>query len=142
LGTESLMLAIVAGVIASALTFRLPRILMEWIIQRPVNFSLEPDWHVFAFLFVTTVAAALVAANAPIRTVLSLDLNSTLRGVTDQPRGRVRRGNMLMSAEIGGAAALLVATIALTRLPARIANSPPQFDARHVLAMNLRAPEP
>jgi putative ABC transport system permease protein len=47
-----------------------------------------------------------------------------------------------MSAEIGGAAALLVATIALTRLPTRIANSPPQFDARHVLAMNLRAPDP
>jgi putative ABC transport system permease protein len=47
-----------------------------------------------------------------------------------------------MSAEIGGAAALLVATVALTRLPARIASSPPRFDARHVLAMNLRAPQP
>jgi putative ABC transport system permease protein len=47
-----------------------------------------------------------------------------------------------MSAEIGGAAALLVATMALVRLPARIANSPPRFDARHVLAMNLRAPQP
>ena len=142
LGTESLMLATVAGVISSALTFRLPRVLMEWIIQRPVNFSLAPDWHVFAFLLVTTVAAALVAANAPIRSVLALDLNSTLRGVPDQPGHRVGRGNVLMSAEIGGAAALLVATIALTRLPARVANSPPRFDARHVLAMNLHAPDP
>jgi predicted permease len=142
LGTESLMLATVAGGIASALTFRLPRVLMEWIIQHPVNFSLAPDWHVFAFLLFTTVGAALVAANAPIRSALGLDLNSALRGVPDRPRNRVRRGNVLMSAEIGGAAALLVATIALTRLPARIAHSPPQFDARHVLAMNLRAPEP
>lgn len=141
LGTESLMLATVAGVIASALTFRLPRILMEWIVQRPVSFSLAPDWHVFAFLLVTTFAAALVAANAPIRSVLALDLNSTLRGLREQPR-RARRTNSLMSAEIGGATALLVATIALTRLPARIANSPPRFDARHVLAMNLRAPDP
>ena len=89
LGTESLVLATVAGVVASALTFRLPRMLMEWIIQRPVNFSLAPDWHVFAFLLVTTVAAALVAANAPIRSVLALDLNSTLRRVPDQARGRV-----------------------------------------------------
>ncbi|HKW12383.1 MAG TPA: ABC transporter permease, partial [Gemmatimonadaceae bacterium] len=142
LGTESLLLATVAGVIASALTFRLPRILMEWIVQRQVNFSLAPDWHVFAFLLLTTIGAALLAANAPIRLVLALDLNSTLRGVPDQPRGRIRRSNLLMSAEIGGAAALLVATIALTRLPARIANSPPRFDARHVLAMNLRAPDP
>ena len=142
LGTESLMLATVAGVIASSLTIRLPRVLMEWIVQRPVNFSLAPDWHVLVFLLFTTVAAALVAANAPIRSVLALDLNSTLRGVPEQPRVLVRHRNLLMSAEIGGAAALLVATIALTRLPARIANSPPRFDARHVLAMNLRAPEP
>jgi predicted permease len=142
LGTESLVLAGVAGVAACALTLRLPRVLMEWIVQRPVNFSMAPDWHVFAFLFVTTVLAALAAANAPIRAVLSLDLNSTLRRVPDQLRGRVKRGNALMSVEIGGAAALLVATIALTRLPARINNSPPRFDARHVLATNLRAPQP
>jgi len=141
LGTEALMLAGVAGGVAMALTFRLPRVLMEWIIQRPINFSLAPDWHVFVFLLVTTVAAALVAANAPIRSVLALDLNSTLRRVPDQGGG-ARRGIALMSAEIGGAAALLVATIALTRLPARIADSPPRFDARHVLATNLRAPEP
>ncbi|HEY2854456.1 MAG TPA: ABC transporter permease [Gemmatimonadaceae bacterium] len=142
LGTESLVLACVAGAAASALTFRLPRILLEWIIQRSVNFSLTPDWHVFAFLLVTTISAALVAANAPIRFVLALDLNSTLRRVPDHSGGGVRRGNLLMSAEIGGAAALLVATIALTRLPTRIANSPPRFDASHVLAMNLRAPQP
>ncbi len=142
LGTESLMLAGVAGGVACSLTFRLPRVLLEWIIQRPVSFSLAPDWHVFGFLLVTTVLAALVAANAPIRAVLSLDLNSTLRRVPDQGRSGRRRGNALMSAEIGGAAALLVATIALVRLPARIADSPPRFDARHVLAMNLRAPQP
>ena len=142
LGTEALMLASVAGAIASALTFRLPRVLMEWIIQRPVNFSLAPDWHVFVFLLVTTLGAALAAANAPIRAVLALDLNSTLRRVPDDRVSRGRRAHLLMSAEIGGAAALLVATIALTRLPARIANSPPRFDARHVLAMNLRVPQP
>ena len=142
LATESLMLAVVAGATASALTFRLPRILMTWIIQRPINFSLTPDWRVFTFLLVTTLLAALVAANAPIRAVLSLDLNSTLRRVPDEGPGRGRRGNLLMSAEIGGAAALLVATTALVRLPARIANSPPRFDARHVLATNLRAPQP
>jgi putative ABC transport system permease protein len=142
LATESLMLAGVAGAAACALTFRLPGPLMTWIIQRPINFSLAPDWHVFAFLLVTTVLAALVAANAPIRAVLSLDLNSTLRRMPDGTGGRARRGNALMSAEIGGATALLVATIALTRLPARIANSPPRFDARHVLATTLRAPQP
>ena len=142
LGTEALMLASVAGAVAAALTCRLPRILMEWILQRPLNFSLAPDWHVFVFLLVTTLGAALAAANAPIRSVLALDLNSTLRQIPDDRVSRGRRAHLLMSAEIGGAAALLVATIALTRLPARIANSPPRFDAAHVLAMNLRVPPP
>jgi putative ABC transport system permease protein len=140
LATESLMLAAVAGAFACALTFRLPRVLLAWIIQRPVNFSLAPDWDVFAFLFVTTVLAALVAANAPIRTVLSLALNSTRRRVPDGARGKSRGGNKLMAFEIGGAAALLIAAIALTRLPGRVANSPPRFDARHVLATNRRVP--
>ena len=144
LATESLVLAGAAGAAACALTYRLPRVLMEWIIQRPVNFSLAPDWRVFGFLLVATVLAALVAANAPIRAVLSLDLNSTLRRVPERGagKGRGRQGNTLMSVEIGGATALLVATIALTRLPARIASSPPRFDARHVLATRLRAPQP
>ncbi len=142
LAMEAMLLASIAGVVACALTFRLPRVLLEWITQRPVNFSLAPDWHVFGFLLVTTAAAALVAANAPIRSVLSLDLNSTLRRVPDQARSRARRGNVLMSAEIAGATALFLATIALTRLPGRVAGAPPRFDAQHVLAMNLRAPQP
>ena len=144
LGTESLMLTSLAGVAAGALTFKLPRALLEWIIQRPVSFSLAPDLRVFGFLLVTTLLAALVAANAPIRAVLALDLNSTLRRVPDEARAgrRIRRRNLLMTAEVGGAAALLVATIALMRLPARIESSPPRFDARHVMATRLRAPQP
>jgi putative ABC transport system permease protein len=144
LGTESLLLAGLAGAAACALTYRLPRLLMEWIIQRPINFSFAPDWRVFVFLLFTTLLAALVAANAPIRAVLSLDLNSTLRRVPDDVRAgkRVGRRNRLMAAEVGGAATLLVASIALMRLPARIAGSPPRFDARHVLATRLRAPQP
>jgi putative ABC transport system permease protein len=142
LATEALMLAAVAGVAASALTFRLPRTLMEWLIQRPVSFSLAPDWHVFAFLLITTMLAGLAAANAPIRAILALDLSSTLRSGPNSAAAGSHGGRLLMSVEIGGAAALLVATIALTRLPARIAGSPPRFDASHVLEMNLRAPQP
>lgn len=142
LATESLLLAIVAGAVASALTYRVPGVLMEWILQRPKSFPFSPDWHVFTFLLVTTAGAALVAANAPIRSALALDLNSTLRGADKSPFGRAKRGNLFMIVEIGGAAALLVSAIALTRLPARIAKAPPRFDARHVLALNLRAPQP
>ncbi|PYP63365.1 MAG: hypothetical protein DMD26_14745, partial [Gemmatimonadetes bacterium] len=94
LGTESLMLAIVAGTVASALTFRLPRILLEWIIQRPVNFSFTPDWRVFAFLLVTTVGAALMAdepACAAARDGQMAELSRRRRAYADDGERRARR---------------------------------------------------
>lgn len=141
LATEALVLATLAGVIAAGITFKLPRFLLEWILDRETTYSLTPDWHVFAFLLATTLLAALTAANAPIRAILALDLNSVLRGASSDTGGP-RRGNRLVGAQIGGAAALLVATIALTRLPSRIASAPPHFETKHVSAMNLRAPKP
>src|SRR6185312_17489987 len=71
-----------------------------------------------------------------------LDLASILRSGPDGAGAGGKASCLLLSAEIGGAAALLVATIALTRLPARIAGSPPRFDASHVVEMNLLAPQP
>jgi len=141
LATESLLLAGLAGGIAAGITFKLPKLLLEWILTRETTYSVAPDWHVFAFLAVTMLLAAMTAANAPIRSILALDLNSVLRGASSE-FGAPRRGNRLIGAQIGGAAALLVATIALTRLPSRIASAPPHFETKHVSVMNVRAPKP
>jgi len=141
LATEALVLATLAGIVAAWITFKVPRLLLEWILNRETTYSLAPDWHVFAFLSATTLCAALIAANAPIRAILALDLNSILRGASSES-GVSRGGNRLVGAQIGGAAALLVATIALTRLPARIASAPPHFETKRVSAMNVRAPRP
>jgi predicted permease len=142
LAVESLALAAAAGACATLITLRLPRVLFEWIVQRDITFSLAPDWRVFVFLFVTTTLAATVAANAPIRLILSLDLDAVLRGTSVGERRMPRRGSRLIGVQIGAAAALLIASIGLTRLPHRVESAPLRFDAGHVVALNLRAPEP
>jgi len=75
--------------------------------------------------------------SAPIRAALRLDLVASLRGLTSETSGRSRAGGVLMGAQIGGAVALLVAAVALGRMPARIAAAPAHFDARRVLALNI-----
>ena len=141
LATESLVLAATAGVLATLIALKLPRVLFEWIVQRDITFSLAPDWRVFVFLLVTTTLAAAVAANAPIRSILSLHLEALLRG-TSAERRAPRRGSRLVGVQIGAAAALLVASIALSRMPHRVESAPLHFDAAHVLSLNLRAPQP
>ena len=142
LAAESLALAAAAGALATLITLELPRVLFEWIVQRDITFSLAPDWRVFVFLLVTTSLAAAVAANAPIRSVLALDLDTVLRGTSaDSPR-RPRRGSRLVGVQVGAAATLLVASTALTRIPHRVESAPLHFDASHVVSLNLRAPAP
>jgi putative ABC transport system permease protein len=142
LAVESLALASIAGILATLLTLELPRVLFQWIVQRDLTFSFAPDWRVFVFLSLTTTLAAVVAANAPIRAVLSLHLDAVLRGTSIDERNPRRRGSRLIGVQIGAAAALLVASIALSRMPARVQSAPLHFDAAHVLSLNLRAPQP
>lgn len=142
LAVESLALASVAGILATLLTLELPRVLFEWIVQRELTFSFAPDWRVFVFLSVTTTIAAVVAANAPIRAILSLHLDAVLRGTSNPERNARRRGSRLVGVQIGAAATLLVASIALSRMPNRVESAPLHFDAAHVLSINLRAPQP
>lgn len=141
IAVESLALAGIACLFATLITLRLPRVLLEWIVQRDVVFPLAPDWRVFVFLFVTTTLAAAVAANAPIRLILSLDLDAVLRGTSVGERRIPQRGSRLVGVQIGAAAALLIASIGLTRLPHRVGSAPLHFDASHVVSLNLRAPQ-
>jgi putative ABC transport system permease protein len=136
--TETLALAAIAGVLASIVASRTPPYLIGWLTQRPLTYPTHPSWHLFAFLFSTTLIASLVVSSAPIRASLRLDLVAALRGLRkDSHDGRGRSSNALMGVQIGGAVALLVAAVSLGRMSARIAASPPHVESRRVLALNI-----
>ena len=140
--TETLALAAIAGALAGVVAQRTPPYLLGFITQRALTFPTSPSWHVFLFLFATTLLAAIVVSSAPIRAALRLDLVAALRGLTKDTgdaRGSSRRA--LMGAQIGGAVALLVAAVALSRMPERVAAAPAHIDARHVLAVNILPPD-
>ena len=95
--TETLALAAIAGVLASIVASRTPPYLIAWITQRPLTYPTHPSWHLFAFLFATTLLASLVVGSAPIRASLRLDLVAALRGLTkdsrDGPRALEQRAH-------------------------------------------------
>ena len=140
--TETLALAAIAGVLASLVASRTPPYLIGWLTQRPLTYPTHPNWHVFVFLFATTLVAALVVSGAPIRASQRLDLVTALRGLTkDSRNGRGRSSSALMGVQIGGAVALLVAAVSLGRMSTRIAASPAHVDTRRVLALNIMPPD-
>ena len=136
--TETLLLAAVAGGIAAYLAYRTPALLLGWIVQRSAGFPVQPRWTVFIFLGVLTVLLGVVAAVAPARAALELDLVGALKGLTGRNRHRGRRlGRVLVSAQMGGAVMLLVGATVLMRIPTRVAADPPRFEMRQVMAPNI-----
>jgi len=136
--TETLLLAAVAGAIATYLAMRTPALLVDWIVQRSAAFPVQPRWTVFAFLGVLTVLLGVAAAVAPARAALELDLVGALKGLTGTNGRRGRRlGRTLVSAQMGGAVMLLVGATVLMRIPTRVAADPPRFEMRQVLSPNI-----
>ena len=136
--TETLLLAAVAGAIATYLAYRTPALLVAWIVQRSAGFPVQPRWTVFTFLGVITVLLGVVAAVAPARAALELDLVGALKGLTGKNRQRGRRmGRALVGAQMGGAVMLLVGATVLVRIPTRVAADPPRFEMRQVMSPNL-----
>jgi predicted permease len=140
--TETLALAAIAGGLATVVASRSPAYLLRWITQRELTYPTHPNWHVFAFLFVTTLCASLLVGSAPIRAALALDLVAALRGLTKDSRdGHRRSSNALMGVQIGAAVTLLIAAVSLARMSARVAASPAHLDTRRVLALNVVPPD-
>jgi predicted permease len=136
--TETLLLASLAGVIATYLAYRTPPVLLAWIIQRSAGFPVQPRWTVFAFLAALTLLLGIFAAVAPARAALELDVVGALKGLSGKSARHGRRlGRILVGAQMGAAAMLLIGAAVLVRIPTRIAASPPRFEMRQVMMPNL-----
>jgi len=98
----------------------------------------QPRWTVFTFLAALTVLLGVVAAVAPARAALEVDLVGALKGLTGKNRRRGRRlSRALVSAQMGGAVMLLGGAAVLMRIPTRVAADPPRFEMRQVMSPNI-----
>ena len=138
--TESLVLALCAGLAASILALRIPAIIIPWLTQRAVMIPVSADWRVFAFLVGLTTLLGIAAGLAPARASLDFDVVSALKNLHGAGRRGTkprRRGMTLIAAQVGAALMLLAGGVVLMRTPRRLLDAPQRFETRSVLSANL-----
>jgi putative ABC transport system permease protein len=143
--TESVLLAVVAGLIGLLLaywgTWILAKLVPAGLLQAE---EIPMDWRVLAFTLavsiVTGLAFGLAPALASARSNLNLVLRSGGRGGTG-PRARSRLRDVLLVGEVASSAALLIGAGLLIRSLVRLQEVKPGFRADHVLTMQLSLPQ-
>jgi putative ABC transport system permease protein len=139
--TESLLLALIAGVLGIGLALGATRALAFWgASQVPQGFSVGMDMRVLLFNLAVSLAAGVVFGIFPALQLSRLDLNAALR---DEGRGasmgrsRAQMKSLLVVSQIALSLVLLIAAGLLLRSFSRLLQVDPGFDAQNLLTMNI-----
>jgi putative ABC transport system permease protein len=142
--TESMMLAVTAGVLGVALAWIADRALMAWgASQLPPAMPVEVDGRVLAFTVGITLLTGFVTGIFPAMQLTRVDVNSTLR---DEGRGvsggrtRARLKSLLVISQVALSLLLLLGAGLLVRSFERLLRVDPGFEADHVLTMDVSLP--
>jgi putative ABC transport system permease protein len=142
--TESLLLAIIAGVLASLLAFGgvdlLRRIVPE---DFPRAAEISIDLRVFGFTLVVSLLTGIAFGMIPALRGSRTDLNETLKegGRSSSGNNRNRLGGIFVISEVALALLLLAGAGLMLRSFIRLMNVDPGFDPHNVLAIAIRPPE-
>lgn len=139
--TESLLLALIAGVLGAALGWAATRALVVWgATQLPDGIPVNVDARVLLFTLGVAVVAALLFGMLPALQMSRVDVNSALR---EEGRGasvgrrRSRASDLLVVGQVALSLVLLIAAGLLERSFVRLLEVNPGFDAQNVLTMNV-----
>jgi putative ABC transport system permease protein len=142
--TESMLLALVAGLLGIALSWVATRALIRWgASQIPPGLTIGIDLRVLLFTLVISVVTGIVFGIFPAWQLSRVDLNQALR---EEGRGasvghaRAHTTNILVIGQVALSLLLLIAAGLLLRSFERLLGADPGFDARNVLAMNVSLP--
>ena len=139
--TESLLLGLLGGALGLVIAIQiLPS--FAALIQVPPAFDVSPDFSVYAFVAMVTLAVGLIAGLAPARYGRGGDILSALN--TDQhaaprpmPRGVLR--SMLIGGQAAVSIVLLVLAALLTRALVQTAGLDLGYDADRLMTVSLRS---
>ena len=139
--TESVLLALVAGVLGVGIAFAATRALATWgASQIPEGFPVVLDLRVLLFTLVISLVAGLAFGIFPAVQLARLDLNAVLR---DESRGasagrsRTQMKGLLVVSQVALSLVLLIAAGLLLRSFNRLLHVDPGFDAQNLLTMNV-----
>jgi predicted permease len=138
--TESLVLAIIAGLLSWVIINKLPEPLARYIILRSPDFALTPDWRVVAWISAIVLFIGLLAGLAPALESLKVDLTSSLKGfggIFGGATGAKRALGALVSAQVAMSMVLIVGAGLLSRAESRNLHGNPGYDSRHIAVASL-----
>ncbi len=136
---ESLILAVVAGLISAYVAYRLPEVFQKLLVNAP-NYPLQPDFTVFTYLAVITLLAGLLSGVTPAVESLKVDISASLKGhasllgtgnAKDSTRG------LLISAQAALSLVLLIGAGLFIRAQYTLFTADPGFETQQVLLAPL-----
>jgi putative ABC transport system permease protein len=142
--TESMLLALAAGVIGAAMSWAATRALVVWgAEQLPPGIPVGIDLRVLLFTAAVSVVAGIMFGTMPALQLAWLDPHATLRDEgrgTSVGRSRVHAKNVLVVSQIALSLLLFIGAGLLLRSFVRLLNVDPGFDPQNVLTMNVSLP--
>jgi putative ABC transport system permease protein len=142
--TESMLLAVAAGLLGAGLSWIGTRALVLWgASQLPQGVPIEMDMRVLLFTLLSSLLAGIFFGTFPALQLSRLDLETSLR---DEGRGsstgqaRAHMKSLLVVSQVALSLLLLIGAGLLLRSFGRLLGVDPGFDAHNVLTMNVSLP--
>ncbi len=142
--TESMLLALSAGVLGVGLSWAATRALVTWgASQIPQGIPIGVDLRVLFFTLIVSIVAGIMFGTVPALQLARTNPNTTLR---DEGRGistrhaRAQMKNLLVIGQVALSLLLFVGAGLLLRSFVQLLHVEPGFDAENVLTMNLSLP--
>jgi putative ABC transport system permease protein len=142
--TESMLLALLAGLLGVGLSWAATRALVIWgASQIPQGIPIGMDLRVLLFMLVISLFAGIAFGMVPALQLARTNTNATLR---DEGRGvsvghsRSRMKNLLVVGQVALSLLLFIGAGLLLRSFVRLLHVDPGFDAQNVVTMDLSLP--
>ncbi|HLK63674.1 MAG TPA: ABC transporter permease [Bryobacteraceae bacterium] len=138
--TETLLIAGLAGAASIWVAYRMPPILYQFIAKQPPDFSLAPDWWIFAYAAGAVLLTGVAAGLAPAVESLKVDLASAMKGSAGATRaaGGTPLHRVLVTAQVALSLVLLAAAGFAGQAYWHVAG--PNYPTRNILVVPLRFP--
>jgi putative ABC transport system permease protein len=142
--TESLLMALIAGVLGISLGWAATRALVTWgAEQLPPGIPIDIDLRVLLFTLGISLLTGIIFGAAPSWLLSWIDPNSTLRAEGRGMAGshaRARIGSLLVVGQVAISLLLLVGAGLLLQSFTQLMRVDPGFDSSNVLSMNVTLP--
>jgi predicted permease len=138
--TESLMLSLICTSFGLLLHTSLSGLINRVHLPLPfeVTLDMSADWQLFAYSLALVLGATIFCGIVPVRQTTRFDLNSTLKQVGAAQSGKLRLSRLLVSAEFGATATLLMVAFMFIQSLLHVLAASPGFDVAHTALVAIQ----